>query len=196
MPVPPVGLLTLTLWVTGDTTAEIGCEVIEMKPVIIDVEASGFGRGSYPIEIGFVLGNGQSHCALIRRQPEWQHWDARAEKLHGISRQTLEKYGKDVVEVATMLNQQLAGEVVYSDAWGHDSSWLALLFDAAELSQHFCLEPLRSLLKEKQLKAWHETKEQVAEDYGFPRHRASNDALILQTTYSQTLQLAGCKRAV
>ena len=26
-----------------------------MLPCVIDVEASGFGRGSYPIEIGFVL---------------------------------------------------------------------------------------------------------------------------------------------
>ena len=27
-------------------------------PPIIDVEASGFGRGSFPIEVGFVMADG------------------------------------------------------------------------------------------------------------------------------------------
>ena len=34
-------------------------------PTILDIEASGFGPGSYPIEIGFVTGAGKAWCSLI-----------------------------------------------------------------------------------------------------------------------------------
>ena len=35
-------------------------------PAVLDIEASGFGVGSYPIEVGFVLPDGQSYCSLLR----------------------------------------------------------------------------------------------------------------------------------
>ena len=161
-----------------------------MRPIIIDVEASGFGRGSYPIEIGVALQDGSSHCTLIKREAEWVHWDASAESLHGISQASLSQAGKSIVEVATLLNQWLEGQTVYSDAWGNDSSWIALLFDCAEMSQHFRLESLSGLLSESQQSVWHQTKDKVTAELGFCRHRASNDALILQQTYCQTMALA------
>ena len=34
-------------------------------PNIIDVEASGFGPHSYPIEVGLALGDGSKFCSLI-----------------------------------------------------------------------------------------------------------------------------------
>ena len=49
-------------------------------PLIIDVEASGFGGASYPIEIGVALDDGHKYCALILPEPEWTHWDAAAER--------------------------------------------------------------------------------------------------------------------
>ncbi|WP_101757628.1 hypothetical protein [Oceanicoccus sp. KOV_DT_Chl] len=166
-----------------------------MKPIILDVEASGLGRGSYPVEAGFVLADGKSHCAIIRRESEWEYWDPQAERLHGISRQTLDHYGKTPMEVAAMLNHYLAGQTVYSDAWGNDSSWIALLFDVAELPQRFKLESLRSLLSDSQLEIWHDTKAKVVKELGFRRHRASHDALILQHTFYQTARCVERKRA-
>ncbi len=157
-----------------------------MRPLIIDVEASGFGRGSYPIEVGVALASGETRCMIIRREPEWVHWDDSAEGLHGISREELNRHGKSVAEVANFLNSWLAGQVVYSDAWGNDSSWLALLFEYANVGQRFKLESLRSLLNEHQLEVWHETKENLTQASDFRRHRASNDALILQQTYCKT----------
>ena len=53
-------------------------------PSIMDIEASGFGRSSYPIEVGYVLGDGSSFCTLIRPLPSWTHWDASAESVHHI----------------------------------------------------------------------------------------------------------------
>lgn len=161
-----------------------------MRPVIIDVEASGFGRGSYPIEVGFVREDGRSQCTLIKRQVGWTHWQADAERLHGISRECLEQNGRSVIDVATMLNKGLANQTVYSDSWGNDSSWIALLFECAGMPQHFKLESLSSILSEEQKSVWHENKEIVIASNGFTRHRASNDALILQQTYCKTLSLS------
>ena len=52
-------------------------------PTILDIEASGFGPGSYPIEVGLVLPDGDAWCSLIRPEPGWLHWDPSAEQVHG-----------------------------------------------------------------------------------------------------------------
>ncbi len=129
-----------------------------MQPLVIDIEASGLGRGSYPIEVGLAMPDGSSYCMIIRPEEDWQHWDASAEALHGISRELLLKHGRSPREVARELNSMLAEQVAYSDAWGNDSSWLGLLFDAAEVPQHFRVESLRSLLSEPQAAIWHDVK--------------------------------------
>jgi hypothetical protein len=156
-------------------------------PAVIDVEASGFGAGSYPIEVGMVLPNGKSHCYLIKPAPSWTHWDPAAEAVHGIRREILESRGALVQEVARTLNQILRGQTVYSDAWGHDRSWLARLFEEAEVSQHFRLESLRTLLTDYQVERWQSTRERVIREVGQMRHRASVDALIVQQTFLKSL---------
>ncbi|MFT5578885.1 MAG: hypothetical protein ACI9WS_001641 [Paraglaciecola psychrophila] len=161
-----------------------------MLPVILDVEASGFGRGSYPIEVGVVMADQVSHCMLIRPELEWRHWDKAAEQLHCITREQLLHYGHPAREVAHCLNNWLGGQLVYSDAWGNDSSWLALLFEAAQCRQQFKLESLRSLLTDRQVTLWHQSKDHIISAGDFIRHRASNDAVVLQRTYQQTFQQA------
>ena len=49
-------------------------------PAIIDIEASGFGRGSYPIEVGFALPDRTSYSFLIKPAQSWTHWSEDAEK--------------------------------------------------------------------------------------------------------------------
>lgn len=160
------------------------------RPIILDIESSGFGRGSYPIEVGIALDDGQTGCRLIRPCSTWNHWDSAAEKLHGIKREVIEKNGRSVVEVASWLNHSLKGKAVYCDAWGNDSSWLALLFDCANMPQLFSLKPLYGLLTEAQVTEWHSAKNHIIASLGCPRHRASNDALILQQTYCKLERLA------
>lgn len=162
-----------------------------MTPAILDVEASGFGRGSYPIEVGFVLPDGRSHCILIRPQDDWREWDVEAEQLHGISRAQLQTHGRGAFEVAQFLNDHLSGLTVYSDAWGNDQSWLALLYECAGLPIRFRLDTLRVLLSEAQLQLWADTKKQVERELDLGRHRASNDARVLQLAYQRTLSLVG-----
>lgn len=151
-------------------------------PTVLDVEASGFGRNSYPIEIGFVLPNGHTFCTLVRPEAHWTHWDAQAEATHHISRALILARGVPVPEVARTINAQLAGQTVYSDGWVNDYSWIGALFDAADMSPAFKLENLRALLDDHEADQWHTVKAQVSSERGVQRHRASSDARLLQLT--------------
>ncbi len=160
-----------------------------MKPAIIDVESSGLGSNSYPIEIGVSLSSGDRYCSLIRPEPEWTSWDSEAEKLHGISRQMLLSRGKHVVEVAQDLNGLLEDQTVFSDGWVVDQRWVAQLFAAASIPQRFYVSPLETILTEEQMTIWHQTKEKVIRELKLKRHRASADAQIIQETFDRTQAL-------
>jgi hypothetical protein len=149
-------------------------------PATLDIEASGFGARSYPIEIGYVDEQGSTYCSLIRPADGWIHWDASAAAMHGISRETLMRHGREPVQIARELNERLAGKVLYSDAWANDLSWLHRLFDEADLVPRFRLESLRALLNEDQAARWHEAKSAAARELDAGRHRASSDAQVLQ----------------
>lgn len=149
-------------------------------PAILDIEASGFGRGSYPLEVGFITSEGALFCGLIRPEPDWLHWDPGAEALHGISRELLARHGKPASWMAQQINQRLAGQTVYCDGWGNDYAWLARLYDAAEMQPRFKLDDLRGLLSEDEALRWHSVTQAVRARQRLTRHRASSDARVLQ----------------
>jgi hypothetical protein len=155
---------------------------LAIAPTVLDIEASGLGRSSYPIEVGFVLPDGHTFCTLVRPEAHWTHWDAHAETLHRISRSLILERGQPASQVARSLNTQLAGKTVYSDGWANDYSWMGALFDAADLSPSFKLENLRALLNDQEADQWHTVKAQVTAERGPQRHRASSDARLLQLT--------------
>jgi len=152
-------------------------------PIIIDIEASGFGKGSYPIEVGVINDVQKTYCSLVRPAPGWTHWSHESQAIHGISKEMLIKHGKDIADIATQLNDMLYGNVVYSDAWGNDQSWLSYLFYTANLPQKFKLESIVALLTEAQMEKWHDTKRKIMAISEEQRHRASNDAKLIQLTY-------------
>ena len=156
----------------------------ETQPAL-SMEASGTGPGSFPIEIGFVLPDGASYCTLIRPLPHWIHWDADAERRHRIARETAEKHGREVAEVAGHLNARLAGRTLYCDGAADARSWLQMLFDAAATTPEFAIEDLRALLSEREAAFWHVLRQQVATEMRLQRHRASADAKILQATLAR-----------
>lgn len=162
-----------------------------MIPSIIDVEASGFGCTSYPIEVGVVLGDGQRFCTLITPVSEWTSWDDTAEQLHGISRDMLQTHGNSVDHVATELNTHLYGMTLFSDGWVVDHTWLITLFHAAKLPMHFHVSPLEMILTEHQMSIWHTTKDHISRELALVRHRASHDAWMIQETYRRTRQMTG-----
>lgn len=160
------------------------------NPNIIDIEASGFGGDSYPIEVGLVLSNGERFCLLILPDEGWEYWNEEAEKVHHISRDMLENYGKSVSEVACLLNEKLAGMTLYSDGWVVDKPWLTRLFYASGVDMQFTVSSLEMILSDEQMNIWHKTKDKIIMQSNIQRHRASNDAWVIQETYRQTHQLS------
>ena len=151
-------------------------------PIVLDVEASGFGRDSYPVEIGYVLSDGSCFCSLVRPEPHWTHWDPEAQQLHHISRESAVLQGRPSSELALELNRALHGKTVYTDGWGNDYSWLGTLFEAAGLTPSFRIDSLRALLSESEAAHWQVVKTQVRQELKLRRHRASSDARVLQMT--------------
>jgi hypothetical protein len=163
---------------------------MQCMPTILDLEASGFGRGSYPIEIGFVEGRGLPFCSLIQPAPDWDHWDREAEALHGISRELLLRHGRPRDWVAQEMNRRLSGQTVYSDSWAYDYSWLAKLYDSVDLQPAFKLDDLRRLLSEDEASRFGDLKQQIRTEVQLRRHRASADAKLLQMTLMRVKQPA------
>ena len=157
-------------------------------PTIIDIEASGFGKDSYPIEVGVAHYDGSRFCKLIKPFDDWQHWDENAEKLHGISRSLLFEKGIDGVEVCLQLNEFIGSHQVYSDGWVVDSPWLVKLYSRAQIELGFRLSSIEMIMKESQYAVWDKTKTELSMQMNVQRHRASNDATLIQHTYVQTNQ--------
>ena len=154
------------------------------------MEASGFGPDSYPIEVGLALDEGERYCSLIQPKPEWTHWCEEAEAYHKIQRENLIRFGSTAEHVASELNKRLFNLTVYSDGWVVDQSWMIKLFYRAGLPMQFRISPLEMILNESQMESWHEVKDQVIQELKLERHRASNDALIIQLTYKRTLAMS------
>lgn len=152
-------------------------------PIIIDIEASGFGVDGYPIEIGFIDENAETWCSLIKPENHWHHWDVSAEKVHKIPRSILVSRGRSVREIAMTLNEMLKNKTVYSDGWAHDYVWMAKLFESANITPRFKLEDLRMVLDDHQESNWHATKDAIIDESNITRHRASSDAKVLQDTW-------------
>ena len=159
-----------------------------VRPYIIDVEASGFGPHSYPIEVGVALEPERKFCSLIAPEPGWTHWDGSAEKVHRVPRDVLETHGKPAVDVANSLNDLLGNATVYSDGWVVDQPWIIRLYSCARVRQQFSVSPLEMILSEAEMAVWHAVKDEVIRELALTRHRASFDAMIVQETYWRTRQ--------
>lgn len=101
---------------------------------IIDIEASGLGKDSYPIEAAWCSLDGkETYSTLINPNTagDWNSWDSYAEEaIHGLSRGECCEQGRSVVEVARDLKDLLENQDVYSDAPEYDQFWIQRLFDA------------------------------------------------------------------
>lgn len=149
---------------------------------VIDIEASGLGARSYPIEVGIVLANGLTYDSLIKPEKHWTHWDQEAESIHGISREDLFEFGRDIATVCRDLNKVCAGKTLYSDCWVHDNAWLARLFGEAGVTQSFRCSPIENVLDDLQLASWVEYKQEYINRSAIKPHRALNDAIIISET--------------
>lgn len=153
----------------------------------LDVEASGIHPDSYPIEIGILLSNGDSYCSLIRPPEYWQYWSDEAQQIHGITRQELAEHGRPLQEVAIALNHHLQGGTAYSDCWVLDSPWVATLFEAANVPAAFSLSDIMYRLSEQEYDDLLSVKKNIEKELNIERHRATNDARVLQLAYERII---------
>lgn len=164
-------------------------------PTILDIEASGFGSRSYPIEIGVARGDGARFCRLIKPLPGWEHWEQEAQDLHGLTREHLVKHGVDAKTVCLQLNEFMEQGTAYSDGWVVDNPWLIRLYADAGVNRTFKLSALDYLLNETQMTHWKAVKTQLLQDGHGGRHRASVDAELIQQTFIATAILAPQRKA-
>lgn len=120
---------------------------------------------------------------MIKPFQDWQFWDKEAETLHGITRDILIQNGSLGLEVCQELNRLYSDRTLCSDAWVVDYPWVRELFAHAQIEMQFRVSAIEMLLSEEQLANWDATKAQVTHTLKLPRHRASNDAEIIQKTY-------------
>lgn len=162
----------------------------EHPPIILDIEASGFGNGSYPIEVGFADTDTSRFCSLIKPFPNWTHWSDNAEAAHGISRQALNERGREPRDVALELNKKLKGCNTYCDGWVVDHPWLMTLFFAVNIEPQFQLSPIELIMTERQIEIWDDIHDKMRACSHGQRHRASTDAWVIQQTWIRSHYLS------
>lgn len=160
-----------------------------MSTWIIDLEASGLDRKSYPIEVGITNGTISAQW-LISPEKNWTFWCEKAAKIHNIPRQLLLSEGLPIKQVCHELNEILDQSTVYSDAQEWDSFWLQVLFNAANTPQAFTVKSIEVFLKTPTLINQYIDKKQAVLDQGvYQYHRALDDAKIIYTALDNTVNL-------
>lgn len=161
---------------------------------VIDLEASGLHRGSFPIEVGWCFGDLRSGSFLIRPHSSWHmdDWRAESEAVHGIPQEKLHKEGIEAHEAARFLNDTLGGYILLTDAPAYDGMWLQRLFDAAGVDPTFMLRDYKAVFGQVcRLRTADEINEvhaKVQKLFTY-NHRAEKDALFLTAFL---LSVGGC----
>ena len=158
----------------------------------IDLEASGLGPQSWPIEIGWGFVGWGPRAMLVKPADAWsmKAWEKSAEELHQISIDQLLREGKPPLEAALVLNAALGGAEVYSDAPDHDGFWLYRLYEAAGVKANFKLLDITNLLAPLAISTPDDLvkRAQAIEPH---THRADQDVRHLMALYDLVLEEAG-----
>lgn len=155
---------------------------------VIDFEASGLSKKSYPIEVGIT--NGAEHyTALIKPMSHWTYWEAEAEKIHNITADETMKNGKDSLSVANDLNSILKKSKIYCDNIQWDGFWLNVLFSDNRLSPTFQILDIQDILKTgKQWRLFESKMEEFEQSNLYRKHRALDDARVIQSSLRYSLE--------
>lgn len=179
--------------------------------VFLDFEASSLSKDSYPIEVGWAAEDGSTETHLIRPAPAWTDWDASAEAIHHIGRDTLLAEGEPHDEVARRLLATLAACPVYVTAPSWDGMWLSKLLRAAGLPRHAMRlheadeahvgavleilggDPADPLARAEALDLLFEARQALPS--GPPTHRALADAVRERAVFFEVRRLAEERRS-
>ena len=128
--------------------------MIKIPVIFMDIEASGLGPRSYPIEVAWKCGlTGECDSFLINPETgyNWTDWDSTAEDLHHIAVDELLAEGVSVREACQRLNSRLDGKTVTSDALDFDFFWIRRLYESAMMSPAFEMQGIDKVLEGGQL---------------------------------------------
>lgn len=128
--------------------------MVKIPVICMDIEASGLGPLSYPIEIAWKSGlTGECDSFLINPETgyNWTDWDSTAEEIHHITVDELLADGVSVVEACMRLNNQLEGKTVTSDAFDFDYFWIRRLYESARMNPTFEMQGVDKVLEGGQL---------------------------------------------
>ena len=155
----------------------------------IDLEASGLGPKSWPIEVGWGFHGWPARSLLIKPHAAWslEAWEKTAEELHRISPDRLIRDGTPVLEIALVLNAAFANANVYSDSPSFDGFWLYRLYEAAGVRSNFRLHNIAELISELTDLAPEEMtrRASIQEPH---THRAEQDVRHMQVLYQLALE--------
>tara|TARA_Y100000589_G_C27029193_1_gene578260 strand:- start:93 stop:560 length:468 start_codon:yes stop_codon:yes gene_type:complete len=151
--------------------------------IIIDVEASGLGPESYPIEVAWQhrYNHKLSDNFLIKPAAEWSHWNEYAERhVHHIPQALLVADGIEIEVATNRLNTALKKQSVYSDAVEYDRRWLRKLFASVGTEMDFQVKSIFGLMHPAKVEAYHRYHSSRAKV-----HRAADDvsAIVASLNY-------------
>jgi hypothetical protein len=160
-----------------------------MLPVI-DLEASGLKKNTYPIEVGIYIPTNDGAIEeswLIKPEQDWldnREWNEDAAKIHNIPMHELKRDGIPGFEVCNRLNSILSGTTIYSDAPEYDEHWLSVMFDYWGISMHFDIEHIlwpnnlkyRKKLQNVNFEDFRNLKIKYSKKHSLIEHRALGDA--------------------
>lgn len=104
--------------------------------VFMDFEASSLAKRGFPIEVAWVFEDGRSETYLICPAEDWTDWDAEAEAIHHIPRDTLMRDGTPLETVARRMVEVLTGHALFASAPSWDGKWLSALLRTAGYPRH------------------------------------------------------------
>lgn len=106
---------------------------------LLDIESSGIGSESYPMEIAWYNPSEQPcDCFLIKPAQKWIWWDDLSEELyHGIARSERDADGVAAEVGARRLNHGLRDQTIAVDGFEWDTFWLSRLFTEARVQPEF-----------------------------------------------------------
>lgn len=173
----------------------------DVRLVVLDLEASALGPGSFPIEAGVAVIEGASKpiqmwSSLIKPTNDWEAqglWSRESQAVHGITIEELRGEGRSVESTCDTLNDLLrSATAVVTDAPMYDQAWLDRLFDAAGKEQQFIIYDFERLAGCLDVEAYRQFVH-LLERSSAP-HRAGPDALRLASSVLEA-HLGYCPQA-
>lgn len=161
-------------------------------PMFVDLEASGLGPASYPIEVAWSNPAGEIEEHLIDPPEEWLtdlEWDPNAERIHGIPLRKLTTEGEPIEQVCEAFVRATARQPLYSDAPSHDGRWLRQMLEFGGFGNHMldvrdAIELFQPKISGAHLRM-DAAKLQARVDLGLRHHRAGDDVRALLEAYKR-----------